>query len=393
MSGNRVYRTGATNGNGIGTGGTFQSDIHDNYLSMSAPGIVLISGFRNFEWSVRGNRVHGAIGRGVYCDTCYASLTEGNTFTGNILGIEDEVNAYSRVIGNNFEHSTIDDWPNIEIAGREGLDQVTLNNGEQVWTCSPNASCSADEVDKRIGKWSIKMTINKDFSGGVVGYGITVAHNVDVSSYMFIRLRIKADKTTEKGSLAVRISSSENFTNKVDQEPLPIIAANDWQQIYVPMRVYWNVPGMTRINSVGIVRLMHSPAMTLHVDDIEVENREMKESVSDNQIEAGAIGIDFLQTTYDCDATGNAIMDVGWWGTARGAVGISDTDIIHSSQNLFITRNIIHSDSTGWGPLDNVGIDDRGKDTHITFNSLMGFLPGRDLVASGAGRVLVGNTN
>ena len=237
------------------------------------------------------------------------------------------------------------------------------------------------------------MVIGSGFASGTIAYGATTAAR-DVTSYLQIRMWLKSDRRIMPGTLAVRLSATTSFTDNVVQEPLPGLYANQWTQLYVPMRVYWNKRGMPHINSVGLVTLGAIGSLTLHVDDIQVENLATHSLVSGNVLtKVGVCYVGLDGTVSDSDIDYNTMLDAGVWGVSTsGTTGICNTTSGGNAGtgNRFI-GNSIRTPLEGSTLGNLIGIDERGSGTYIAYNTLVGFPAGQDIYNAGTNTVLVGN--
>lgn len=371
--GNEVYGTGgsASNQSCMAAGGALHLGWIDN--TVTAACFSAITGYRNIEPRYLNNRITGAYNRNLECDTCYAPLFAHNVIDGvssanGFSGIESEVGAYAIISNNTISHVA----KGIFLFGRPSVDQVLLNSAEANWTCPANVTCTLDSSDKQVGSNSVQLVVGAGFAGGTIGYAATPA-SADATLYQFVRLWLKSSARILPGVLSIQLSSQAGLANNVVTEPLPGLYANDWQQIYVPLRVYWNATGMSGILSVGLVG--NPGATTLHIDDVQLEAISMRNAVTGNIITGAGIAVDvsnLSSISHDSDIIGNVAHEVGQW-----TQGASGSTCIYS-QNAAATHNRIisntcRSTTTNVALGNQIGIDDRADSSIIERNHLLGF--------------------
>lgn len=394
VAGNVLYGNGGSAAGyaGIQLGGTMRANIHHNHVKSNSNWGT--SCFRDIAPIFDSNQVAGNYNRGMECDNAYAPVWNGNTIRGpatsGYAAIEAEVSPSARITGNTVDSAY---EIGVHLFGRFGVDQVLLNDAETNWTCSANVACSLDGTDKKAGASSVKMAVGSGFTSGAIAYGAATAAR-DVNGYLQIRMWLKSDTRIMPGTLAVRLSTTTGFSDNVVQEPLPGLYANQWTQLYVPMRVYWNKAGMTSINSVGLVTLSAIGPLTLHVDDVQVENLTTHSLVSGNVLtNVGVCYVNLDQTVNDSDIAYNTMLDAGVWGvSASGVTGIcNQTSGGNAGTGNRFIGNSIRTPLAGSALGNLIGIDERGSGTYIAYNTIVGFPAGQDIYNAGTNTVLVGN--
>ncbi len=405
IASNRLYGGGAT-GTGyaaIGLGGSIRTNVHHNYITAGV--YQGTSSFRDIEPIFESNEITGPFNRGMECDTDYAPSFSNNTIyaSAGFAGIDVEVSPYAKVLGNTIDGAQ---GAGINLFGRALVDQVLLNSAESAWTCPSNVTCTTDTSNKKVGSSSAKMAIASGFTSGTIAYALTASETpppppppqpqaTDISGYGLIRLWIEADQRVLPGTLAVQVGHSLNLSDNVDREPLPGLYPNQWVQVYIPMRVYWNrgeANGMMAISSVGIVALStpSTKPLSIWIDDVEVESVAMRYKVTENQILNTGTGIILDQIVNDSDLSFNTIQDMGLWTTSgSGGTGIQNATL--ASNNNRIVGNTIRSQvSAALG--NQIGIDERATNTLIEDNTVIGFATGQAIiVCCGSGSRVIGN--
>jgi hypothetical protein len=366
----------------------FQQKIHHNTIRGGFNrGVSLFRGFENQVYANQIAETAATMAQGISADSEFALLVSDNHVFGAQYGIMAEVSPYAVIQGNQIVRNR---EKGVYVWGRNGVDQLLVENGEDTWSCAANVTCST--TAGQVGTNAARLTIASGFSTGVVAHE-DLASPVDSSGHVYLRMWVRSDTELLSGVLSARLSATGGLGSNTVTAALPKLHANTWQKVYLPMRAYWGT--LTAINSVGIVANSDPGAAIIDVDDVQVETIAWKNSVSGNLIAESDCRacIDVDQAVYDTDISQNQMFDVGRFtlGTS-GATGIFLRSVGGPTTNIRVVQNLIRSEYSGAGEGNQIGIDNRGTDNYIAFNRVVGFPSGQAVDSSTAtGAVAMGN--
>ncbi len=141
---------------------------------------------------------------------------------------------------------------------------VVIDDCEDVWTANADVTVAID-TDARKGTYSVKATVDANFTTGVAIYENRASQ--DITAFTHIHFYIKNDVTTVATTLDLRISEQTAGGTGATYEDLsiPALVAGVWTEISLEIGTPANFNALL---SVAIVVAVDIGAMVINIDDV-----------------------------------------------------------------------------------------------------------------------------
>ena len=144
-------------------------------------------------------------------------------------------------------------------------ENAVVENCEDVWATSANVTCATD-TDKKVGTYSVKLTIAAGFTTGVIAY--EDFSSADLTGYDTIRFWFKSSKTLAAGDIQILLDDTSGCVSPKESLNLPAITADTWTYVSIDLA---DPTALAAIISVGLKAPSTDPGeVVFHIDDVKV---------------------------------------------------------------------------------------------------------------------------
>ena len=131
-----------------------------------------------------------------------------------------------------------------------GVREVTLSNGDVLWTAGAGVNPTLEEVDKKEGIGSAELDITTAAVVDVIAGYIDLAATVDMSSTDSVQLWLKAGTSTTAAELKLVLDNDAGCASGTQIVALPSVVGGTWNLVTVAVDA--SVPDMNVIKCVGL---------------------------------------------------------------------------------------------------------------------------------------------
>jgi archaellin len=202
-----------------------------------------------------------------------------------------------------------------------GITSKNLSLADSAWTGSTNVTSTADTTDKKEGSSSADLSIDTNFTTGLLAYD-DLSATVDLSSIDSVRMWVKYGTTTASGDIELILDDTAGCGSSLENIDLPVLVGSEWKLVTLSIT---DNSDMAAIKCVGLNLTTDDGNQTLNVDQVIAQGQATTILVTvTNTLEGEPIDI-----SEPSDSNAN---------------GLSDSDSTHSLILTYTDKNQVVSD-------------------------------------------------